>query len=64
MSAYRNSRMPRVVVKRSARAEGPFIRQSLRDLPDGCGCFMALFMQILSGVVACGPFFSASTMVM
>ena len=50
-----------VTVKRSTNADGPFIKQSFNDLPDGCGCFMLLFIQILSGVVECGPFLNAST---
>jgi hypothetical protein len=52
--------MPRVTVYRSAKAGGPFSRQSFRLTPDGLGCFMLLFMQILSGVVACGPVLNAS----
>jgi hypothetical protein len=56
--------MPRVTVYRSARARGPFRRQSFRLNPDGLGYFMLLFMQILKGVVACGPVLNASTMLM
>jgi hypothetical protein len=43
------SRMHRVTVYRSARASGPFSKQSFRLTPDGLGCFMLLFMQILKG---------------
>jgi hypothetical protein len=58
------SRMLRVTVYRSAGAGGPFSRQSFRLTPDGCGCFMLLFMPILSGVVANGLVLKASTMLM
>jgi hypothetical protein len=56
--------MPRVTVYRSARAGGPFSKQSFRLTPDGLGCFMLLFIQILKGVVACGPVLNAFTMLM
>jgi hypothetical protein len=56
--------MLRVTVYKSASAGGPFSRQSFRLTPDGWGCFMLLFMQILSGVVANGPVLNASTMLM
>ncbi len=58
------SLMPRVTVYKSANAGGPFSRQSFKLTPDGCGCLMLLFMQILSGVVANGPVLNASTMLM
>jgi hypothetical protein len=56
--------MPRVTVYKSARVGGPFSRQSFRLTPEGLGCLMLLFMQILSGVVECGPVLNASTMLM
>jgi hypothetical protein len=39
-------------------------KQSFKLTPDGAGCFMLLFMQILKVVVACGPVLNASTMLM
>jgi hypothetical protein len=56
--------MHRVTVNRSTRADGPLIRQSLRDSDTGWGCFRLLFMHILNGVVEWGPSLKASTMAM
>ncbi len=64
MKATLCSRMPRVTVYRSARAGGPFNRQSFKLTPEGQGCFMLLFMQILNVVMANGPVLNASTMLM
>jgi hypothetical protein len=49
---------------RSARAGGPFSKQSFKLTPEGFGYLMLLFVQILSGVVAWGPVLNASTMLM
>jgi hypothetical protein len=51
-----------ITVNRSTSADGPFIRQSLRDNDTGLGCFSLLFMHILSCVVEWGPSLKASTM--
>jgi hypothetical protein len=51
-----------MMVKKSTKAGGPFIKQSLSDFLTGGGWHRLLFMHILRGVVAWGPFLKASTM--
>ncbi len=44
------------------QSQGPFSRQSLRLTPEGGGCFILLFIQILKALVVYGPDLNASTM--
>jgi hypothetical protein len=56
--------MPSITIYRSANTDGPLSKQSFRLTPEGGGCFMLLFMQILRGVVAYGPALNTSTILM
>jgi hypothetical protein len=64
MSFIKAISTPSITVYKYTKAKGPFSRQLLRLTPEGGGCFILLFIQILSRVVAYGPDLNGSTMLM
>jgi hypothetical protein len=51
-------------MNKSTNADGPSVKQSLRDFQYDNSCFMLLFMHIRSVVLVLGPFLIASAVVM